>query len=804
MRGPLLSTAMFFLVVPVAAQGRTLDHIAFAQEKAGATHRIEFTNGSIVIGGLGQAAVRIAPPADGGWKGGSVHFRITVDPKKPTFFTTRLWGGEAADGNLTLICDGKQVGDRLLSEYDQLDYGSKHPPFPGSFFYRTYRLPDAVTKDKVSIDCSIEASGPIAPYNDEFSKFQQPMTVPSRGIYDLFTHNEPWLDTHGLIDGTVPVAPRRPGEGKIAPKATSLDVFEKVRVRVEQTVEGLLKVERPLGQHEIAFLAHFRLKKWSRLSKDPRVLAAIVKGFDDYAAAYARNPDLVKFDKTTWNPDWFGLGPLGEALTTDPKVFSSLLDKQITWKNDGKATRRTALTEMLLASREWLRTHRRFYTNQSMIVDCWGIYYANRGLAIVAPDKAMPEDRARRYLYEAVGLEQWRGDDLADGGHSYDAGGPDGTKAQAYKVDKGYHLVTRKGLTRELGYVGNYGEVGDWVSAIYNATRPAPGQPGDPKIRAQLAKILTARSYFRYPATDDEGFASMRNMADIGWRDLKAPGEIAYVQPSRTGAGSPIQGAILTADPRLVGYAQQMVDDNQLWPVLEATVAAPGFRQTYGLLDIIDDVQALSAMPARPERLPMTTGQPDFAFADAEDGVVAVKRGDERFYASVWWRGNRGVSNLGRVWLSGPRGNRIATVPVATNFVPSGQFWTRPDKTVLLKNVTFNKDYGLSLAEAGEKVPLAQPPAGITLTPGEDSIYAGRGENYVLTYAGYTIAVNMSDSRLFGFTVPAHEGNELVSGRGFVPGTVLQMAPHTTVVFFDPQNDSASAASASSHFANKK
>ena len=781
----LLMTSAAIAALPTQVQANTIDHISLSQEAASRVHGVRVVNGSVSAGGLGQPAVRIAPAADGGWKGGGVDFRIKVDPAKPTFFTTRLWGGDVVEGNLTLICGGKQVGDRLLSDYDQLDYGAKHPQFPGAFFYRTYRLPDSVTKGKTTIDCTIEASGAIFSYASDFKKFQGAMKTPSRGLYDIFTHDDPWVDTGGLVDGTVTVAARRAGDGKIGPKVPGSEVLGKIRTRLESSVNGLITAPRPLTQHEISFLAQFRNKTWSKLAKDPRVLAAVVKGLDDYAAAYAKNPDLVKWDLGTWNPDWFGFGLLAQAIVADPGAITPLLEQQIGWKPGTRTTRRAALTEMFLASREWLRTHRRFYTNQSMIVDCWGIYYANRGLQVVAPDKAMPEEQARRYLYESVGIEEWRGDDLPDGGHSYDAGGPDGTKAEAYKVAKGYHLVTRKGLTRELGYVGNYGEVADWVAAIYEATRPSHGQPGDPRIREQLAKIVAARGYFRYPAADDEGFAAMRYMADVGWRDLKSPGDVTYVEPSRDGASSPIHAAVATADPRLVGFAQEMVQDNQLWPVLERAVDGGGFRRVYGLLDIIDDVQALSAMPARPERLPMTTGQPDFTFADAQDAVVAVKRGDERFYASVWWRGNRGVTKLGKVWISGPRGNRIATVPVDTTFVPSGQFWTRPDKTVLLKSESFNKDYGVTLAEAGEKVPLAQPPEGIALKPGEDSIYAGRGESHVMSYAGYTIAVNTSDTKPFLFTVPKHEGNELVSGRPLAAGTQLQMAPRTTAVFFD-------------------
>lgn len=775
--------AMTLVLGVSEVQGQTLDRIDFGDDRAAGEHGVKLSDAQVVPGALGQAAVQLKPRPGNDWRGGNVAFRLKVVPDAPNFLSVRLWGGDVVQGGLTLICGGKQVGDRLLSDYDQLDYGALAPQFPGAFYYRTLRLPDAVTRGQTVIDCAIEASGPIFSYGETFDKFQKPMTEPSRGIYTLETHLDPWVAA-GSNDGALTKPVRRPGLGKIAPKAPGSEVLGHVKQRLETAVEGLLKAQRSLGQHEIVFLAQFRHKTWSPLAKDPRLLATIVKGMDDFAAAYAQNPELVRYEKSTWNPDWFGFGPIGQALALDPQAFAPLLDQDIAWKDGGRTTRRAALAEMLLASREWLRTHRRFYTNQSMIVDCYGIYLANRGLAVVAPDKAMPEVAARRYLYEAIGLEEWRGDDLPDGGHSYDAGGPDGTKAQPYRVAKGYHLVSRAGLTRELGFVGNYGEVLEWVGAIYEATRPAPGAAGDPRIREQLVKIARARAPFRYPTADPDGFAVMRLMSDIGWRDLKAPGEVTYVQPPRAGAGSPIEAAVLTSDPMLVGYAQQLVEDNALWTSIAAAAANPGFRWTYGLLNVIDDVVALAAKASQPARLPMTDGQPDFAFADPEDGVIAVKRGDERFYASLYWRANRGVTGLGRVWLSGPRGNRIATVPVKTGFTPSGQSWVRPDKLVLLKNDAINKGYGLSLAEAGEALPLAKAPAGITLRPGEDSIYAGRGESYVMTYGGYSVAINMSETKPLNFTVPAHDGNELVSGKAMTGGQTVRLDPLSSVIFY--------------------
>jgi len=782
----LVLTGLMTCASPMAiAQTAPVDTIDFSQEASMRSHGVAVAAGALLPGGLGQQGLRLDPLKADGWQGGSVAFKIAVVPDRLNYLSVRLWGGDAVDGNLILFCGGKQVGDRLLSDHDAFDFGSHAAQFPGAFFYRTTALPNAVTKGRTSIECRIEATGPIFSYAEDFDKFQKAMTGPSRGLYALSVHTDPWATgPAGANDGVIMPAPLREGLGRIAPNAPGSEVLSQIRARLEGAVEGLLKAQRPLGQHEISFLAQMRHKSWSKLSGDPRLLATIVKGMDDFAAAYAKDPTIVRYEKSTWNPDWFGFWPIGASLALDPAAYAPYLDQEIAWKNGGRTTRRAAYLEMLLASREWLRTHRRFYTNQSMIVDCFGIYMANRGVAVLDPSRAMPEDQARRYLYEAVGIEEWRGDDMPDGGHSFDAGGPDGTKAQPYRVPKGYHLVTRTGLTRELGYVGNYGEVLDWVGIIYDATRPSPGAPGDAKIRDQLAKIARARMPFRYPSTDDEGKRAMRMMSDIGWRDLKSPGEVTYLQRPRPGAASPFEAAVITGDPRLVGYAQQMVEDNQLWPTLQEHMKDKGFRVTYGFLNVIDDVMALANMRPSAARLPMGEDQPDFAFADPEDGVVAVKRGKERFYASLYWRANRGVTNLGRVWLSGPRGNRIATVAVDTGFTPSGQSWTRPDKAVLLKNEGVTKGYGVSLAEAGEALPMVQPPAGVTVKPGEDSPFAGRGDSYVMRYAGYTIAVTMSETKRFAFQVPQHGGNELFSGAAMPAGSTLQMEPLSTVIFY--------------------
>ena len=61
----------------------------------------------------------------------------------------------------------------------------------------------------------------------------------------------------------------------------------------------------------------------------------------------------------------------------------------------------------------------------------------------------------RRYLYEALGMEPWLGSETDSG--------------PSRPVGDHFFQLTVKGLSRELGYVGSYGEVLDWTTQIYDS-----------------------------------------------------------------------------------------------------------------------------------------------------------------------------------------------------------------------------------------------------------------------------------------------------------------------------------------------
>ena len=145
------------------------------------------------------------------------------------------------------------------------------------------------------------------------------------------------------------------------------------------------------------------------------------------------------------------------------------------------------------------------------------IYRSHRAVAAHRSAKGVARGAGETLSLRSLGLQPWLGSDTADGPEKPWGGS--------------YFQITDKGLSRELGYVGGYGEIlGEMVDA-YEAARE-PGQDGDPKIKAQIAKLQRARLYFRYPMQDEEGRRAMRLETGIGWRDAHFPGAVTYAQRS--------------------------------------------------------------------------------------------------------------------------------------------------------------------------------------------------------------------------------------------------------------------------------
>jgi hypothetical protein len=767
MRYPVL-LVLFLAAVRVCTAG-IVDTLILGDAASERVHQFAGDHSEVVQGLLDEPARRLLPPKSADWLGGTLAFDLKVNPAAPNYITLRFSGDDVSSTRLMLVIDGQSYGYLHLGDYDMLEHGGAEPQFAGRFFYRTFFLPESSTKDRTHLRAEIRSMGPIWGYGQTIDKFQKPMTEASRGIYRIYSHSDAaFVPPADEKQGVAPVATVRTSPGPEAMAAAEDRVNHEITVRLGD--------KRPLNQMQMMFLAEAWHVKWTAAYQNPDVIRRIVTSIDSFALAYRANPKLVLSDPATPNPDWFGAGPLGATLHWLAKPLAPYLDERVVGATD-RVTRRKLLAELFVYSREWNARNRRLYTNQSMIKDLYGIYYANRGLEVLASPQAWPEAKVRRYLYEAVGLQPWLGSDR-----------PDGTSEKP--VGEAYYQLTARGLTKELGYVGSYGEVLDWVTKIYEATRPAPDQPGDPRLRDQLVKIALARTPFRHAALDAEGNRAMRMETFIGWRDNKYPGVVNYAQkPARDACA--LEVAAVTKDPRLVGYAQQMIADNQFFGSLETVMSEnPSLRNTHGLLSAPDSYRTITEMPPSPHRLPLSDGGPDYVFTDEEDGVVALKHGDEMLYASLYWRARNAVNFLAAVHSITPRIEHQAIVHEEVRFTPSGEIYRRPNVVVFgFGNGGTNLKYPAgslpTSLHAGEELPVAAAPAGVTVKPGAESVYSGKGDFYLLRYGDYLIAMNMTADRPAKFDVPADfaGARDLVQPEAApVVGTSRIVAPRTTVI----------------------
>lgn len=756
-----LKSSIAFLLLAVAAGAATptplLDVLTPGDAASEERHQLADAQSEVIKGALDQPARRLLPGGAQPWEGGSLRFTMKVDPKQTNYLTARFSGDEINENFLILLCEGKQVGYRHLGDIDVLALPDDEPRYPGRFYYATTPLPTALTAGKTEVKLEIRSNGPISGYARNFEQYQKPMQHASRAIYRLATHTDgSFVPPADEVQGAAPreTVRTQPGE----------EVLAQTRKRVNATLDGCLKSRRPLNQMQAQLLAKAYFVKWTVAYQNPKVVEQVAASADDRYRAWKKDPAAVWRDGATWNPDWFGLGPVADAVRLLADPLKPVLDAKL----EGEITRRAAWTEMFVASRDWLGTHRRSYTNQTIFVDT-NLYRSHRALVAMSAPQAWPEEKALRYLHEALGLAPWLGADTNQGSEK-----PWGAN---------YFQVTEKGLSRELGYVGGYGEILGQMVDAYEATC-APGQEGDPKIKAQIAKLQRARLYFRYPMTDKEGHRAMRLETGIGWRDTHFPGSVTYGQ--RTGLDETgIYAAALTLDPPALGACQQMFADNQFFESIRGLMADRRLRADFGLLTVPDDYEKIRAQPPVKDRLPMSWDQPDTVFADEENGVLAIKHRGEILYVSLYWRARQGVNRLARVHYLTPRYQQVAVVQTDVQFEPSGQVWKRPNW------INFGFGNGghrypgkLDSAHAGEELPLAKFPADVPQQPNRENPYAGRADFYQLRYGPYLIGMNTSKAKAFDLTPPAGrpEVRDLVSGKMLKLNAPVRVEARQTVV----------------------
>ena len=715
-------------------------------------------------GAINSPARRLLPPKKENWVGGEMTFKMKVDPKEQNYFTAKFWGGEVLEeeSRLMLFANNLQIGQRHLGEVDPLDILASSPRYPDRFFYKTLPLPLHVTKGKREVSFSIRVEGSIWGYGKSFDRYQHVLKNPSRGIYRCYTHTKSFLtvdksEEQGAPPGDYPI---RTGPGP--------EVLDIAMERVNRHLGGLIEGEsNDLSQENILLLTRACFVPWTVAYHNREALNKIVRAIDQECFKFSEDNEMFQ-------AEWHGAGPMGEAVSLLGKSLNRYLDHEI----EGTGIkRRKAWTNMLRASRDWHVSHRRAYSNQAMTVD-FSIYRCNRGIAVLSPKQAWPEKNAIQILHEAVGVVPWKGS------YSAQLGRPE------WPLGKNFTQTTEKGLSRELGYVGAYGEIiVPIVRDIYASSRPRPGAEGDPLLKEQVIKIAKARSKFRYAVPDKDGFRAMRMEAVIGWRDWHYPGVITYDQMP-CDDGGPGDAAATTMDPELIGFSRQMLDDNQYFAAIEEQNKRRGVNVMKALLRAPENYEKIKNYRGNLKPLPTTAGSPDFVFADTDVGAVALKHGDDILFTSLYWRARYGINNIARVHFMTPTVERDATVMINTGFEDSGATHQVRNRT----NMAFTKKYedeyqqqGRKFSMADQIYPIATIPSFIKdFRPGDENLYAGKGQQYLMVYGHYCIAMNCDSRKRITFDIPPEfVGAKVLAGEiKSEVGSKYRIMPNETLVLY--------------------
>jgi|GEM_PF-1570898 len=764
--------ALGLAVVARALLGAPVDTLVFGDTASESSHSLSAPSTEVIAGALGQPARRALPLATVDLYGGSLSFTMNIDPVRRNYVTVKLWGADDGDiqmGRLYLYVPvggvDYQVGYRHEGDYAPLSVAGTRPPLPGRFFYSTTLLPLSMTQGKTSITLKIVSAGRLYGLGSggpPSGNYQYVMDRPSRGIYRAYTHLDPFLNPTGEVQGTAPVTTTRPSPGQEV-MTTGGTFFNGVTNRINNRLSATVSTTS-FAVDDVSYLAKSYSVPGLISTANPAVVDKVIAVIDAYATAnYAGT--------VAPSSDWGGaFGELGYAMWLLSAQLAPSFDTVVNYgAAGGNKARRVAWGDMLYASREYGRLNRdgRFITNQGLIAD-ESIYKANKGLIVLGDARALSEVAAQRYLREACGLQPWLGSDLPAGGSSL-------------KYGSSYYQVTSKGLTREHGYVGNsYGEMAFHAARFYEMT-------GDTAFRDQAKKMSRARAAFRRPSMEISGGSFYRTMEAIGllaWRGVgESDGEFAdaVVYGDTTEWARGLHLAAITLDPALIGYAKQMLADNQYFVALTRDSR---YYADIGALEAFGDYATISATPDTGTRLPMTEGQPDFAWADEEDRIVALKHGTDRLWIAPYWqaKSGTGINGIARFHYSCPTYDQYGVLETVPQFTLGGSF-VRPANYIDKPETTqWGPPNPPTQAYGNEKLPLGVTPAGVT----DDGPFRGKADFYAFRFANYLIGLNAHPSNNYTLKTPAGftAASDLISG-GTASGTVT-VAPSSTVVLYLP------------------
>lgn len=794
------------------------DVILFGNAKSETEHL--FKNGGTVIvkGEMGESARKALPTSPCSRYGGELTFTMEVDPVKQNYISVKLWG-EDMYSQTHVYLDGKRVGYGQNGDYEALN--NCHGGFlSGRFFYCTQLLPLHYTKGKTRLEITLRQS----------ERFEN-LTEPKGRFFRAYTHTEAVLNVddepQGKL-GEVKVLPHREYTkaeiDSMAEKFVSAqrDVFLELTQKMRRgELLSVTKYVEEMRQYVMTLHEDYCPLKSKREKKE--ALELLLWCINEYVKLYYNNVRTLA--RTTHQSDWGGYyGDLGQTLyiaepfINDDEIlgraaFEKYLGEPLGAESiDGeyslsdKGVSRFEGWERCLKANFDFASARQSYIYNQTYYTYEGAWKSMAGLGVLKSRYYIGDEKCRRLLKEALGMCPWLGEHILTDknnreldlyhclfNHDKMAVFTD----DFYKVvcrgeakqllDENGEFVRRKpygenyiplscaALSRENGYVGNYGETNnylfEWVYRTWNH--------GDRDLSDEILKIalknINSRSYMRYMDLDENGYRMMRMEQFIDERNPWTLGKPAYgaIIDGNRGFGfaslemhmheNKERYALKEWDEykkyaaRCVGFVMQQRLDGRLDCIIENLAASyTDYRQDKTIKWIMEkrpllktgvvpqwdsayySDEEIAALGENPEEYK------EFAFADLDNMLLSL-RDDENhvhLYAQLNER-NRGFGANGRVHLM--KNNYTCLMQVETDGIFS---WNE----YFIRQQSVNMDYYFDsdALEELKKVPqaLAGEVQPITYQRGIGKVLR---ENYEVDtpYSGYPDLLTARIGRYF-------------------------------------------------------
>ncbi|WP_051250985.1 LamG-like jellyroll fold domain-containing protein [Paenibacillus harenae] len=864
--GPVQGTPVHAAEEP-SANGY-LDKMIFGNAGSESAHHFKGDATSAITGALGEPARVSNPRVPAEKQGGDLTFTMKVDPDRQNYFTVKFWGNDA--GYTTVVnISGGQVGYLRFGDYQPINRGFGNP-LPERFYYGTTMLPLESTFGKETVEITIKTL-------DVWGV----MSSPSRGYYNAYTHTDAWLDVAGETQGAKPIPENALSPGLTDAEEqemvdgytqSQIDMFNRFSNAVDASANAKLSIVKYVD--DLRFYANALHYDWSPANTPELKKAAlqrIFKVIDNHVKDYYGNTRLVT--RGGHQGDWGGYyGALGEALYIAEKLinddgiygtaaFEAFLDQPFAtgtiagefslagtdW-DGGELTRREAWERTLKANFDFARSRLSYIYNQ-VVYTYEGAWEAHEGLRMIGSSFYEGKERSRQILLETLGGAPFLGEEVLVGpsgeeldlyhslfyhdgsarftddylqivakGLAQSKRDADGNVVRRLPYGKHYTGMTEAGLTRENGYVANYGEATNYLPEYYFKTL---FNGGDEALNDEILKLalknLHARGYTRISGTDGDGNRLMRaeqvtderntNMVGFPAYGVRADGvegkgmlyaslEMAMVQNEQKYSG-PEWDIYWQYAKEAVGFIQQQLADNQYFPFFGTTKSKNKvdylLADTYKYVtemradyDRFDSVAAGVVLPLtdfdyyKPEELGSLGVNPEdyerFAFADVDNMFFSIRDGDLRMFANLNEL-NKGYSGIGRLHVMNGTHSFITEVATNSQFQYE-DYWIRMHNVdaIFMQDQASNGS-GAPQALAGEMLPITyQPGVGKVSRDNfeADTPYAGYPDLLTARYGKYLMAVNSTrdaygNAKSFDVELPAdYSGStvlDLVSGR---------------------------------------